>query len=151
MKIKMISETQIKIRKPEVLWKQWVFIKRELELTKVFTFAFSMRIWSFKWYAARSGWNYSSQTLYNSETDIDGLQGGIAAGSFCRHILMIQFLRWTSSTSVTHTTFQTYWMILKLIIYESFWSKLLGLSQKRFILFNPSFLAVCSVDLISFC
>ena len=81
----------------------------------------------------------------------DWLQGGIAAGSFCRHILMIQFLRWTSSASVTHSTPQTHWMILKLIIYESFWSKLLGLSQDRFILFNPRFLAVYSVYLILFC
>lgn len=75
----------------------------------------------------------------------DWLQGGIAAGSFCRHILMIQFLRWTSSTSVTHTMFQTHWMISKLIIYESFWRKLLGFSQERFILFNTRFPAVRSV------
>lgn len=80
----------------------------------------------------------------------DWLQGGIAAGSFCRHILMIWFLRWTSSTPATHSALQTRWMILKLIIYESFWSKLLGLSQERFILFNPRFLAVCSVYLILF-
>lgn len=71
---------------------------------------------------------------------IDCALASLLAG-FCRHILMIQFLSWTSSTSVTHTTFQTLWMILKLIIYESFWSKLLGLRQERFILFNPAFRA----------
>lgn len=62
----------------------------------------------------------------------DWLQGGIAAGSFCRRILMMQFLRWTSSTSLTPPMFQTLWVISKLIIYESFWRKLLGLSQESF-------------------
>lgn len=38
-KEKKISETQIKISQ-KVWWKQWVFIKRELELTNVFTFLF---------------------------------------------------------------------------------------------------------------
>lgn len=135
----------------KVLWKQWIFIKRELELTNVFTFI--------------SPWEYEVLNDMQLEADeiialrhfiilkqiCDWLQGGIAAGSFCRHILMIQFLRWTSSTSVTHTMFQTHWMISKLIIYESFWRKLLGFSQERFILFNTRFPAVRSVYLILFC
>ena len=70
----------------------------------------------------------------------DWWQGAVAAGSFCPRGLMIQFLRWTPSASVTRTTSQTHRTVLKLIIYESFWSKLLGWSQERFILFNPRFL-----------
>lgn len=123
----------------------------ELELTNVFGLFPSIKILSFKCMQLAADEIIALRHSITLKQICDWLQGGVAPGSFCRHILLIQFLWWTSSASVTLTTLQTLWVISKLIIYESFWSKLLGLSQERFFFLNPQFLAVCSVYLILFC
>lgn len=148
----MGSETHIKIRKPGGTVKTVGLHKERTGADKVFFFFFLHETMKFSMICRQKQDEIIALRHFIILKQIcDWLQGGIAAGSFCRHILMIQFLRWTSSTPVTRTTVQTHWMILKLIIYESFWSKLLDLSQERFILFNPRFLAVCSVYLIRCC
>lgn len=123
----------------------WIW--REAELTNISSLFLSpTRIWSFKYMQLEADEIIAFRHFITLKQICDWLQGGIAAGSFCRHILMMQFLRWTSSTSVTPTMFQTLWVISKLIIYESFWRKLLGLSQERHFFKSP---VLCCVFCLS--
>lgn len=87
-----------------------------------------------------------AQTLYNSETEMWLIARWHRCWCFSWHILMIQFLRWTSSTSVTLCCRHVEWF-WSLIIYESFWSILLGLSQRDlFCLILDSLLCVLFIS-----